>query len=153
MEYYTDVYLDFAIELIEEAWRRCNDPIILLEQKLDYSCFVPEGFGTGDLVIVADKMLDVVDLKYGKGVAVSAEDNPQMKLYALGALKLFDSLYDIETVRMSICQPRLESISSGEIDAEELLAWGRDELASRAKLAFEGKGDFYPGEHCRFCKA
>ena len=153
LDYHTDVYVDFAIELITEARRNCRDPIVLLEQRLDYSCYVPEGFGTGDLVIIADGILDIVDLKYGKGVPVSAEGNPQMKLYALGALSLFDALYDIQTVRMTICQPRLESISTHELPADELTAWAEDELRPRAQLAINGEGEFLPGEHCRFCRA
>lgn len=153
LDYYTDTYVDFATELITEVKATCKDPVILIEQKLDYSCYVPEGFGTGDLIIVADGTLDIVDLKYGKGVAVSAEDNPQMKLYALGALSLFDSLYDIMTVRMTICQPRLDSISTYEIPADELKQWAEAELRPKAELAVNGEGEFLPGEHCRFCKA
>lgn len=153
LEYYTDMYLDFAIEVIEKAKENCNDPIILIEQKLDYSCFVPEGFGTGDLVVVADNTLDIVDLKYGRGVVVMANDNPQMKLYALGALVLFDFLYDIKNIRMTICQPRLENISTFEMSKEELLNWAEKELKPKAELAINGEGEFIPGEHCRFCKA
>jgi hypothetical protein len=153
LDYYTDIYVYFATELIAEAKARCNDPIILIEQKLDYSCYVPEGFGTGDLVIIADGTLNVLDLKYGKGVAVSAVDNPQMKLYALGALDLFDCLYDIQTVNMTICQPRLENISTYEISADELTSWAEIELRPKAQLAINGEGEFLPGEHCRFCRA
>ena len=153
LEYYTGMYLDFAIEVIEKAKENCNDPIILIEQKLDYSCFVPEGFGTGDIVVVADNTLDIVDLKYGRGVVVMANDNPQMKLYALGALVLFDFLYDIENIRMTICQPRLENISTFEMSKEELLNWAEKELKPKAELAINGEGEFIPGEHCRFCKA
>lgn len=153
LEYYTDMYVEYAAELIAAARASCKDPIILLEQRLDYSCYVPEGFGTGDLIIVADGTLDIVDLKYGKGVAVSAEDNPQMKLYALGALALFDSLYDIQTVRMSICQPRLENVSTYELSIDELTAWAEKELRPKAQLAINGEGEFLPGEHCRFCRA
>lgn len=153
LEYYTDMYVDFATELISEVKAKCKDPIILIEQKLDYSCYVPEGFGTGDLVIVADATLDIVDLKFGKGVAVFAEDNPQMKLYALGALNLFDSLYDIKKVRMTICQPRLDSISTYEMSVDELLNWSETELKPKAELAIKGEGEFISGEHCRFCKA
>jgi len=153
LDYYTGIYVDFATELITEVRATCNDPIIMIEQKLDYSCYVAEGFGTGDLVIIADATLDIVDLKYGKGVAVSAEDNPQMKLYALGALALFDSLYDIQTVRMTICQPRLENISTYEVSADELSGWAEAELRPKAVLAFKGQGEFLPGEHCRFCRA
>jgi len=153
LDYYTDVYVDYAIELITKVRQNCIDPIILLEQRLDYSCYVPEGFGTGDLVIIADGTLDIVDLKYGKGIAVSAKDNPQMKLYALGALALFDNLYDIKTVRMTICQPRLESISTYEVSADELTAWAEAELRPKAQLAIKGEGEFLPRAHCRFCRA
>lgn len=153
LEEYTDVYLTLAIELIAKASEACTDPLILVEQRLDYACYVPEGFGTGDLIIVADGTLDIVDLKYGRGVAVSAKDNPQMKLYALGALTLFDVLYDIDIVRMTICQPRLENISSYEIKASELLEWAETELKPKANMAYKGEGDFLPGEHCRFCRA
>lgn len=152
LEYYTDIYVEYAKELITEARGKCKDPIILLEQRLDYSCYVAEGFGTGDLVIIADGTLDIVDLKYGKGVAVSAEDNPQMKLYALGALHIFDDLYDIQAVRMTIVQPRLDSISTYEIPASELLNWAENDLKPKAQLAWNGEGEFTPGEHCRFCR-
>lgn len=153
LEYYTDVYVDFATELITTVKSTCTDPIILIEQRLDYSCYVPEGFGTGDLVIIADGTLDIVDFKYGRGMMVTAKDNPQMKLYALGALALFDSLYDIKTVRMTICQPRLESISIYEVPADELTTWAESELRPKAQLAFKGEGEFIPGDHCRFCRA
>jgi len=153
LEYYTDAYVTYAVEQIKYAKQRCKDPIVLIEQRLDYSHYVPGGFGTGDLVIVADGTLDVVDLKYGKGVAVSAVDNPQMKLYALGALALFDNLYDIKTVRMVIVQPRLESISEYEVSVDELISWAETELREKAELADLGEGDFCSGEHCRFCRA
>lgn len=152
LEQYTDAYVSFVTELIDEVRTNCKDPVILIEQRLDYSCYVPEGFGTGDLLIVADENLDIVDLKYGRGVAVSAEDNPQMKLYAIGALNLFDSLYDIKKVRMTIVQPRLESISTYEMLTEDLLSWAEKELKPRADLAFRGEGEFLSGEHCRFCR-
>lgn len=153
MEEYTDVYVNFAIELITKVRQSCRDPIVLIEQRVDFSNYVPEGFGTGDLVIVADQTLYIVDLKYGKGVEVSAEENPQMMLYALGALNLFEALYDIETVNMTIVQPRLESISTYEIEVTELITWAEIELKPKAELAINGDGEFVPGEHCRFCRA
>lgn len=153
LKYYTDIYFDYACELITEAKRRLKDPIILVEQKLDFSNYVPEGFGTGDLVIVADGILDIMDLKYGKGVEVCAVNNPQMKLYAIGALNLFDSLYDIEKVRMTICQPRLDNISTFEITVEDLIKWAEDVVKPKAELAIKGEGEFFAGEHCRFCRA
>ena len=111
MEMYTDGYLEFVLEAIEEARQDCPDPKVLIEQRLDFSCYVPDGFGTGDCLIVADKLLHIIDLKYGQGVLVNAEENPQMMLYALGALRLFDCLYDIETVSMTIYQ-RAERMSA-----------------------------------------
>ncbi|WP_367302953.1 DUF2800 domain-containing protein [Clostridium sp. DSM 17811] len=149
-----EVYVAFAIELIEATRKSCKDPIILLEQRLDFSKYVKSGFGTGDLVIVADGTLEIVDLKGGAGVSVSAECNPQMQLYALGALILFDCLYDIKAVRMSICQPRLNNISTYELSAEELLAWAEDVLKPAAQLAWDGEGEFEPSEYtCKFCRA
>ncbi len=121
MEECTDGYVAYAMEQVELARQECSDPVVLIEQRLDYSAYVPEGFGTGDLLIVADKVLTVIDLKYGKGVAVDAEWNPQMMLYGLGALELFDALYDIETIRMVIYQPRLESVSTWEISVKDLI--------------------------------
>ena len=153
MEEYTDAYVTYACELITEARKRSRDARILLEQKLDFSQYAPQGFGTGDLVIVADRTLDVVDLKYGRGVAVSAQKNPQMMLYALGALQIFDSLYDIQTVRMTIVQPRLDSISTDTLPVDELLRWAETELRPRAELALKGEGEYISGAHCRFCRA
>lgn len=153
LEYYTDIYFDYACELIAEAKARSRDPIILVEQKLDFSNYVKDAFGTGDLVIVADGILDVVDLKYGKGVEVSAINNPQMMLYAIGALNLFDSLYDIKKVRMTICQPRLDNISTFEITVDDLTKWAEDIVKPKADLAIKGEGEFCAGEHCRFCRA
>jgi len=153
MEEYTDDYVNFAMEQIEKARQATADPIILIEQRLDFSNWVPGGFGTGDLVIVSDEMLFITDLKYGKGVSVSAEWNPQMMLYALGALHLFDSLYDIEKICMTIHQPRIENISTFEITVRDLLNWAEQDLMPRAELAIKGEGDYLPGEWCRFCKA
>ena len=153
MEECTDGYVAFAMEQVELARQECKDPVVLIEQRLDYSAYVPEGFGTGDLLIVADRVLTVVDLKYGKGVAVDAEWNPQMMLYGLGALELFGAIYDIETVRMAIYQPRLESVSTWEISVSDLMEWVDKELKPRAALAIAGEGEFRSGSWCRFCKA
>ena len=153
MEDCTDGYVAYAMEQVELARQECKDPVVLIEQRLDYSAYVPEGFGTGDLLIVADRVLTVVDLKYGKGVAVDAEWNPQMMLYGLGALELFGAIYDVETVRMAIYQPRLESVSTWEISVAELMEWVEAELKPRAALAIAGEGEFRSGSWCRFCKA
>ena len=153
MEECTDGYVAYAMEQVELARQECKDPVVLIEQRLDYSAYVPEGFGTGDLLIVADRVLTVVDLKYGKGVAVDAEWNPQMMLYGLGALELFGAIYDIDVVRMAIYQPRLESVSTWEISVPELMEWVETELKPKAQLAINGKGEFKSGSWCRFCKA
>lgn len=146
------IYVDFATEKINEARARTKDAVVLLEAKLDYSPWVPEGFGTGDLVLVTDDVLEVMDLKFGRGVQVSAEGNSQMRLYALGAINHFSVLYDIDTVRMTIHQPRLDNISTAEMTTEELLHWGEHTAKPIADLAYKGEGKFKPGGHCRFCK-
>lgn len=149
---YTDSYLEYVTDTIETIRKSCPDAEVMVEQRLDFSHYVEGGFGTGDLVIVADDVLQVIDLKYGKGVAVSAEDNPQMKLYALGALNIYDYLYDIRTVKMAIVQPRLDSISEWEIAVADLKEWAENTLRPVAELAAKGEGEFNAGEHCRFCK-
>nr|DAR33953.1 MAG TPA: Protein of unknown function (DUF2800) [Caudoviricetes sp.] len=153
MEECSDDYRDYVMDLVGEAKTHCKDPVALVEQHLDFSCYVPDGFGTGDFLLVADKELNVVDFKYGRGVAVYADHNPQMMLYALGALNLFDCLYDIEQVTMTIYQPRISNVSTWTIIAEELYKWAEDELKPKAKLAANGEGEFVPGSWCRFCKA
>lgn len=153
MEICTDDYVSYIIEKLEAAKQVCRDPIVLIEQHLDFSCYVPEGFGTGDCIIVSDDHLHIIDFKYGMGVLVEAENNPQMMLYALGALGIYDSLYDIDTVSMTIFQPRRDNVSSWEIKAEELINWAETELKEKATLAFAGEGEYVPGEWCRFCRA
>ena len=153
MEEFTDDYRDFIMALVGQAKLTCKDPVTLIEQHLDFSCYVPDGFGTGDFLLVADRELNVVDFKYGRGVAVYADHNPQMMLYALGALNLFDCLYDIEQVTMTIFQPRLSSISTWTISAEELYKWAEEVLKPKAELAAKGEGEFISGSWCRFCKA
>lgn len=153
MEEFTDDYRDFIMDLVGQAKQHCKDPVTLIEQHLDFSCYVPDGFGTGDFLLVADKELNVVDFKYGRGVAVYADHNPQMMLYALGALNLFDCLYDIEQVTMTIFQPRLSSISTWTITAAELYQWAEKVLKPKAELAAKGEGEFVSGSWCRFCKA
>ena len=153
MEMYTDSYVEFVLEQIEVAKQHCTDPFDLIEQRLDYSCYVPDGFGTGDCLIVADKLLHIIDFKYGLGVLVDAAENPQMMLYALGALQLFDALYDIDTISMSIFQPRRENVSTWTITVAELKEWAEKILRPKAELAFKGEGEFNPGPWCTFCKA
>lgn len=153
MEKFTDEYRDYIMDLVGQAKQHCKDPVTFIEQHLDFSCYVPDGFGTGDFLLVADKELNVVDFKYGRGVAVYADHNPQMMLYALGALNLFDCLYDIEQVTMTIFQPRLSSISTWTISTDELYQWAEEVLKPKAELAAKGEGDFVSGSWCRFCKA
>lgn len=153
MDAYTDDYAAFALEQVAQARLSCSDPIVLIEQKLDFSKYVRDGFGTGDFVLIADKMLHIVDFKYGQGVLVAAEDNPQMKLYALGALELYDGIYDIDTVSMTIFQPRRENVSTYTVFKESLYQWAEEVLKPAAALAYEGKGEYCPGEHCQFCRA
>lgn len=152
MENCAEGYAQYVMEQRVKALQSCSDPVILVEQRLDFSKYVPEGFGTGDCVIIADGTLSVIDYKHGKGILVEAEKNPQMLCYALGALELFDGIYDIDTVSMTIFQPRRENVSTYTISKEELLQWAADVLIPRAKLAYAGEGDFAAGEHCRFCK-
>ena len=148
----TDSYAEYVSEQVAKAKERCKDPIVLVEQRLDFSKWVPQGFGTGDTVIVADDVLTIIDLKYGVGILVEAEKNPQMMCYALGALQLFDGIYDINKVSMTIFQPRREHISTYEITKEELLKWADTILAPTAQLAASGDGEFKAGAHCQFCK-
>ena len=152
MDYCSDQYCSYVLEQYAGAKNLCKDPEILIEQRLDFSKWVPEGFGTGDCVIVADSELHVIDYKHGLGVLVSAEGNSQMMCYALGALELFDGIYDIQTVKMTIFQPRRDNVSTYEISKEELLKWGNEVLAPTAQLAFNGEGEFHAGEHCQFCR-
>ncbi len=149
-------YGRFISETVKATRVNCRDAIVELEVKnLDFSDWAPEGFGTGDCIIVADDLLEIIDFKYGKGVRVEAEGNPQMRLYALGAIKLYGELYDIKRVRMSIIQPRINrEPSTDEINVEELLEWAETYVKPRAALAFAGKGEFNPSEKtCRFCRA
>ena len=153
MEESTTGYAAFVMELVEEAKKNCSDPVVLIEQKLDYSRYVAEGFGTGDCVIIADGTLHIVDFKYGRGILVEAEDNPQMMLYALGALELFDCLYDIDTVSMTIFQPRRGNVSTYTLPKADLYEWADTVLAPAAELAWSGEGEYHCGEWCQFCKA
>ena len=145
-------YVDICEEKMNEARARSSDAEVMIEAKLDFSRWVPEGFGTGDMVIVADGILEVIDLKYGKGVPVSAVENTQMRLYALGAYDVNEFLYDVKSVRMTIVQPRLDSVSTDEMALEELLDWG-EEIKPIAQRAFNGEGNCTPCDYCNFCKA
>ena len=146
-------YRDYVMELYEEAKGKCGDPVLLVEQRIAYERFVTGGFGTADCILISDGTLNVVDFKYGMGVEVAAEGNTQMRIYALGALEIFDNLYDIEKVRMTIYQPRKSNISVDEISRDELYEWADTVLKPAAEEADRGDGEFHAGEWCRFCKA
>lgn len=153
MDEHTDGYVSFVLETLEEAKKVCSDPVILIEQRLDFSRFVPDGFGTGDCIIISDNTLHIIDFKYGQGVLVEAEQNPQMMLYALGALEIYDGLYDIENISMTIYQPRRENVSTWTIPVSELQAWTEHTLIPKAKKAYKGEGEYCTGSWCTFCKA
>lgn len=153
MQDYIEDYTQRVWEIANEVKASCPDARVLFEQRLDVSEYVPDGFGTGDVVIVADDMVNIIDLKYGKGVGVSAKDNPQLRLYGLGAYLEHSMLYDIRRIQMTIIQPRLENISVEELTAEELLDWAEREVRPKAAQAYAGEGEFKVGDHCRFCKA
>ena len=153
MEDCANGYAAFIQELVATAKQTCRDPIVLIEQRLDFSRYVRDGFGTGDCVLIADGTLHVVDYKHGQGVLVEAEGNPQMMLYALGALELFDDIYDISTVSMTIYQPRRENISTHTVFKESLYQWAEDVLRLASEQAYAGEGAFRCGDWCRFCKA
>ena len=152
MEECTDAYCEFVMEQVQTAKETCPDPLVLVEQRLDFTRWVAESFGTADCICVADGTMTVVDFKYGLGVLVDAENNSQMRMYALGALNLFESLYDIQSVRMIIFQPRRDNISTAEVTKEELLGWAEEVLIPAAALAAKGEGDYSAGKHCQFCK-
>lgn len=153
MESCSDDYVQFVMQLLSEMRQTCSDPVILIEQRLDFSEWVPEGFGYGDCILVADGAMHVIDFKYGEGVLVDARDNSQMMCYALGAINLLDNLYDISSVSMTIFQPRRENVSTWTQDKFELFGWADSVLKPAADLAYKGEGTFCAGEHCRFCRA
>ena len=149
----TDQYAAFIMEQLAILQQDCKDPLVLIEQRVDFSRWVPDAFGTADAILVGNGQLTICDLKYGTGVEVNAEHNPQMCCYALGCLELVDDLYNIQEITMIIFQPRREHISQWTITKTDLLHWADDTLVPAAKLAAAGKGTFCSGEHCRFCKA
>lgn len=152
MDRYLDVYLDYVTEQYRVALHTTPDAVVLLEERLDFSRWVEQGFGTGDAIVIADGTMEVIDLKYGKGVEVFAENNPQLMLYGLGALEAFDMLYGIDTVKLTIVQPRQERIDSWSISSEDLYVWGEEEVKPKAALAYEGKGETKCGYWCKWCR-
>lgn len=152
MEEMSELYEDLITEKYSAALAKTKDAMLLIEERLDFSHIVPEGFGTGDAIIIADGTMEVIDLKYGKGVHVYAEDNPQIRLYGLGALQKYGYLYDIKEVALTIVQPRLDNVSTELLAAETLEEWGEQYVRPRALLADKGEGDYCTGDHCQFCK-
>lgn len=146
-------YAAYVVELLETAKQTCSDPVVMIEQRVDFSRWVQEGFGTADCILIADGVLNIVDYKHGKGVEVSAESNTQLSLYSLGALEIFDGIYDIDRVCVHIFQPRKSNVVSSMMDKIDLYEWADTELTEKAQLAYEGQGEFHCGEWCRFCKA
>ncbi len=157
MQNCAEEYRNYILEQIEAIKEFCKDPQVMIEQRLDFSRWVENGFGTGDCVIVADEILQIIDYKHGLGILVSAGDNEhggnsQMMCYALGALEVFGDIYDINQIKMTIFQPRRDNISTYTISKENLLKWADEVLAPTAQLAYVGKGEFNAGDHCTFCK-
>lgn len=146
-------YAAYVVELLETAKQTCSDPVVMIEQRVDFSRWVQEGFGTADCILIADGVLNIVDYKHGKGVEVSAEGNTQLSLYSLGALEIFDGIYDIDRVCVHIFQPRKSNVVHSMMDKTDLYQWADTELTEKAQLAYEGQGSFSCGEWCRFCKA
>lgn len=145
-------YVAFVIEQIETAKRECKSPLFSVEQRVDISEYSPDCFGTADMVIVTDKVAHVIDLKLGRGVEVSAEENPQLMAYGLGVLEMVEMLYDIELVRLTIFQPRINNFSTWDITPDALKTWGEEILKPRSAMALAGAGEFQSGSWCRFCK-
>lgn len=153
MEDCANGYAAYILELVEAAKEICSDPVVLIEQRVDFSRWVEQGFGTSDAIIISDGTLRVIDYKHGLGVLVEADNNPQMMCYALGALELFDAIYDIDNVAMTVYQPRRQNVSTFEMSKDDLYRWAEEVLKPTAELAFAGDGNFLCGEWCGFCKA
>ncbi|EAF2349081.1 DUF2800 domain-containing protein [Listeria monocytogenes] len=150
---HVEVYTTIVIEKFQEAHAADKNAVLSIEQQLDYSSYARGGFGTGDAVIVGNGVVEIIDLKYGKGVPVSAEENSQLMLYGLGAYNAFELDYDLHTVRMTIVQPRLDDVTEFEMEVSDLLDWAENVVKPAALLADAGKGELNPGPWCKFCRA
>lgn len=153
MEEHSDAYVEFVLEHLEKAKQTCSDPMVLIEQKVDLSEYVPDSYGTVDCLIVSDNNLHIIDAKYGVGCYVEVSENPQLMCYGIAALSIYESLYDIQEVSLSVFQPRRENIQTWTVSVEDLRAWAENELKPKAQMAAQGKGEYYPGEWCQFCRA
>lgn len=152
MSEYTDTYATIVLEKFNAARAVTPDAQLLVETRLDFSDYVPEAFGTADAIIIADGTMEIIDFKYGKGVKVSAVENPQMMIYALGAYARFAFEYRIDNLRATIVQPRIDNLSEYEITVEELTSWASNVLTPAAEKAYKGEGPQTPGSWCQFCK-
>lgn len=150
MEEHTDFYIDYVMELYAQL---PSDALLMSEKRVDFSDIVPDGFGTTDTIIIADGVMHVIDFKYGKHVLVEAEGNPQLRLYAWGALNEYGLIYDVEHVAIHIVQPRMDNVSTETLTVDQLTQWAHEVVEPIAGMAAEGKGPYHPGEHCFFCKA
>lgn len=148
-----DEYVSYVIGEIEAAERVCTNPVFSVEQRVDASEYVEGCFGTADMVVITDKVVHVIDLKLGKGIPVYAQENSQLMIYGLGILSMAELLYDVETVRLTIFQPRLNNSSTWDISPDALKTWGEEILKPRGAMALMGAGEFSSGSWCRFCKA
>ena len=149
MDGYTD---DYVAYVRKSAMEFEKSPYIAIEKRLDLTAYIPDGFGTADCVMIGERTLHIIDLKYGKGVPVSAENNEQLMIYALGALEAYKMLFAIDTVKISIVQPRIDNTNSSEFTVEELIKFG-DKVKHYADIAIKGDGEQTPGDWCRFCRA
>lgn len=152
MQNCAEEYCNYVLEQYEKAKEYCDDALIFIEQHLDFSKWVKDGFDTGDCVIVADQILHIIDYKHGLGVLVNSKENTQVLFYALGALEAFDDLYDIEQIEMTIFQPRRENISTSYVTKDDLFDWAKKVLKPTVQLAYGDKGEFKASNHCKFCK-
>lgn len=148
-----DEYVAYVIQQIELAKQICKSSVFIIEQKVDLSSYVEQCYGTADMVIVTDKKIQIIDLKLGKGIPVSAIENVQLMIYGLGVLNDLEVLFDIEVLELTIVQPRLESISTWEITVDDLKSWANKVFVPKAQMALAGEGEFCAGDWCRFCKA
>jgi hypothetical protein len=150
MEEATDFYRDQVVEILAAAGK---DAELMVEQRFSLNRWAPESFGTSDAVVIGDGKIEVIDLKYGKGVKVSAKGNPQLRMYGAGAANLFEGMYDFDTVRMTIIQPRLDHVSTEELPLSELMDWMKDVVKPAAREAYDGTGEIDAGDWCRWCPA
>lgn len=146
-------YAAYVVELLETAKQTCTDPVVMIEQRVNFSRWVQDGFGTADCIVIADGVRNICDYKIRQRQWRFRSGKSSDDALCPGALEIFDDIYDIDTVRMTIFQPRKSNVSAYEMEKADLLQWADTELTQKAKLAYEGQGDFHCGEWCRFCKA